>query len=156
MVTSRGREGYLSLVSSNDGGAIAEVPSETYARMVAIRRDLHRNPELSFEEHRTAARVASELHRLGLAARTGVAGTGVVADVPGRRPGPIVALRVDMDALPVQEETGLPFASEVPGVMHACGHDGHTSMLLGAAELLAHRPPPVPVRLIFQPGEEHA
>jgi hippurate hydrolase len=86
-----------------------------------------------------------------------VAGTGLVADLPGPEDVPVVALRADTDALPIQEETGLPFASQVPGVMHACGHDGHTSMLLGAAALLAKEDSlPAPVRLIFQPAEETA
>ncbi len=134
-----------------------DVPDDVFARMVTLRRALHRWPELSWEETATAAAVAGELSRLGLAPRTGVAGTGVIADIPGRTDGPAIALRADMDALPIGEETGLPFASEVAGVMHACGHDGHTAMLVGAAELLlAGDPPPVPVRLIFQPAEEQA
>jgi amidohydrolase len=131
------------------------VPAEVYETMVGLRRDLHRHPELSLREERTAQRIARELERLGLSYRTGVGGQGLVADVPGRSPGPMVALRADMDALPVHEETGLPFSSEVPGVMHACGHDGHASILLGAAELLVRgAPPPRPVRLIWQPAEE--
>jgi len=133
-----------------------EVPAAIYDRMVEIRRDLHRNPELSWKEERTAKRVVAELERLGLSCRTGVAGTGVVADIAGTEQGPLIALRADMDALPVNEETGLSFSSEVAGVMHACGHDGHTSMLLGAAALLVAEPPLLPVRLIFQPAEEHA
>ncbi len=131
------------------------VSKATFERLVAFRRDLHRHPELSFEEERTAGRIAAELDRLGIAYRSGVAGTGIVADLPGREVGPAVALRADMDALPIAEQTGLPFASERDGVMHACGHDGHTSMVLGAAELLAAGPPPpLPVRFIWQPAEE--
>lgn len=123
--------------------------------MVAIRRDLHRHPELSWQESRTAAKVCEVLDGLGLEYRAGVAGTGVVAEIAGRREAPYVALRADLDALPIQEETGLPFSSRVDGVMHACGHDGHTSMLLGAAMRLSDQePPPLPVRLIFQPAEE--
>ena len=130
------------------------VPPSVFARMVDLRRDLHRHPELSWEEERTATRIAAELERLGLSVRR-VAGTGLIADLPGAAPGPIVALRADTDALPVHEETGLTFASEREGVMHACGHDGHSSMLLGAAELLlAGPPPPCPVRLLWQPAEE--
>jgi hippurate hydrolase len=132
------------------------VPPSVAARIVALRRDLHRHPELSHQEHRTMERVADELRELGLEPVTGVAGTGVVCEVEGRQPGPKVALRADTDALPVHEETGLPFASEHDGVMHACGHDGHTSMLVGAAALLVADPPPLPVRLVFQPAEEKA
>lgn len=132
------------------------VPTDVSARMVAIRRDLHRHPELAGNEIRTAAAVATELTALGLVPRQ-VAGTGIVADLPGLSAGPLVALRADLDALPIHEETGLAFASETPGLMHACGHDGHTSMLLGAARLLVQGPPPpVGVRFLFQPAEEKA
>lgn len=131
------------------------VPAATIERMVALRRDLHRHPELSWDEHRTMAAIAAELAKLGVPHRAGVARTGILADLPGRSAGPIVALRADTDALPIDEETGLPFASIRPGIMHACGHDGHTAMLVGAAELLLRDPPPVPVRLVFQPAEEH-
>jgi len=120
--------------------------------MKEIRRILHAWPELAYEEERTAALVARELRRLGFEPKTGVARTGVVAEIGQGRP--VVALRADMDALPLQEETGLPFSSKIPGVMHACGHDGHVAMLLGAAALLAENPPPGRVRLIFQPAEE--
>ena len=126
-----------------------------FGRLVLFRRDLHENPELSWDEHRTSDRICSFLDDLGIAYRNQVAGTGVVADLPGKRSGPRVALRVDTDALPIVEETGLPFDSQNPGVMHACGHDGHTSMLLGAAALLSRDVTlPLPVRLIFQPAEE--
>ncbi len=128
---------------------------ELFEELVAIRRDLHRHPELSWNERRTGARVCEYLDRYGIPYRTGVAQTGIVADLPGLNDRPVIALRADLDALPVVEETGLPFASEVPGVMHACGHDGHTSMLLGAAALLSRDSRrPFPVRMIFQPGEE--
>ena len=130
------------------------VESAVVERMVAIRRDLHRYPELSWQEHETAERISAVLHELGIPHRR-LMGTGVVADLPGTDGLPAVALRADIDALPIQEETGLPFASVNDGVMHACGHDGHTSMLLGAAELLARDGDlPTPVRLIFQPAEE--
>ena len=123
-------------------------------RVVAIRRDLHQYPELSWQEHRTAEVISSALRELGIRHRHLVE-TGVVGDLPGPEGLPAVALRADIDALPIQEETGLPFASANDGVMHACGHDGHTSMLLGAAELLARDGKlPAPVRLIFQPAEE--
>ncbi|MBO9609874.1 MAG: amidohydrolase [Paenibacillaceae bacterium] len=125
-------------------------------KWIEFRRDLHRNPELSFQESRTAAKVAQWLSELGLSVRTGVGGHGVVADLQGDRPGPTIALRADMDALPIQEETILPFASEVPGVMHACGHDVHTTVLLGAAELLAAQREILAgrIRFIFQSAEE--
>lgn len=123
--------------------------------MVAIRRDLHRHPELSNAEARTAGRICSALDDLGIPYRDGVAGNGVVADIPGRSGGPCIALRADTDALPIKEETNLEFASVHDGVMHACGHDGHTAMLLGAADLLAREKDlPATVRLIFQPAEE--
>jgi len=123
-------------------------------RLVAFRRDLHQHPELSFHERRTADRISEALDRLGIQHER-VADTGVVANIPGAAEGPRVALRADTDALPIQEETGLPFASLNEGVMHACGHDAHTTMVLGAAELLAHDTNlPAPVRLLFQPAEE--
>ncbi|HHO51349.1 MAG TPA: amidohydrolase [Deltaproteobacteria bacterium] len=130
------------------------IPDPVFERMVTLRRDLHQHPELSWSEHRTMDRIAQELVALGLSPHTGVAGTGIVVDLPGRAGGPRIALRADTDALPVQEETALPFASVHDGVMHACGHDGHTSMLVGAAELLLADPPPGPVRLLWQPAEE--
>ncbi len=124
-------------------------------RLVDIRRDLHKHPELGWKETRTAARICETLDELAIPYRKGIGGTGVVAEIAGRREGPSIALRADMDALPIQEETGLPFSSKVDGVMHACAHDGHTSMLLGAAMLLKRDAPPhLPVRLIFQPAEE--
>ena len=130
------------------------VPAAVFERMVTIRRDLHRHPELSWQEERTAQRTSARLRELGITHRR-VTDTGIVADLPGPDGVPSVALRADLDALPIQEETGLPFASVHDGVMHACGHDGHTSMLLGAAELLLREGTlPVPVRLIFQPAEE--
>ena len=134
-------------------GALSD---DAFAEVVRWRRHLHRHPELSFEEHATAAFVARTLREIGLDPTEGVGGTGVVAHVRGTRPGPTVALRADMDALPIQEATGLAFASETPGVMHACGHDVHTACLLGAARLLHESRATLAgtVRLIFQPGEE--
>ncbi|MEZ6186481.1 MAG: M20 family metallopeptidase [Planctomycetota bacterium] len=130
------------------------LPAGVFARMVALRRDLHRHPELSFEEERTACQIAAALRELGLEPRR-IAGTGLVVDLPGVGDGARVALRADTDALPIQETTGLPFGSETAGIMHACGHDGHSSMLLGAAALLVQGPPPpAPVRLLWQPAEE--
>ncbi len=130
-----------------------EVAPKLISWLQEIRRTLHRWPELAYQEEKTAALIARELKRLGLEPRTGVAKTGVVAEIGAGKP--VVALRADMDALPLQEETGLSFSSEIPGVMHACGHDGHVAMLLGAAALLVENPPPRGrVRLIFQPAEE--
>lgn len=127
--------------------------SPLFARLVAIRRDLHAHPELSWQEVRTAQQICRFLDELGIKYRN-VAGTGIIADLPGEAAGAAVALRADIDALPVFEETGLPFASESPGKMHACGHDAHTTMLLGAAELLCREKLLAPVRLVFQPAEE--
>ncbi len=121
--------------------------------MIRVRRDLHRHPELSWQEERTAKMLEAELDRLGLPHRR-LGGTGLVAELPGPAGVPHVALRADTDALPIQEETGLGFASVHPGVMHACGHDGHSSMLLGAAHILQRVELPAPVRLFWQPAEE--
>jgi amidohydrolase len=124
--------------------------------LVELRRDFHRHPELSFQEHRTARKVAEGLGKLGIAVRTGVGKTGVVGDLG--HSGPRVALRADMDALPIQEANEVPYASEVPGVMHACGHDVHVACLLGAAQLLAEQAAAGrlagQVRFLFQPSEE--
>ncbi|MFC5406371.1 M20 metallopeptidase family protein [Cohnella soli] len=121
---------------------------------IDFRRELHRYPELSFAESETATRVKGRLNELGVTYRSNVGGYGIVADMPGYAPGPMIALRADMDALPIQEDTDLPFASERPGVMHACGHDAHTTILLGAAELLAGRRYRGTIRLLFQAAEE--
>lgn len=120
--------------------------------LVGIRRQIHAHPELGFEEHETAALIAARLGQLGARVRTGVARTGVVAELGDGAP--VVAIRADMDALPLTERTGLPFASRVPGVMHACGHDAHVACALGAAMLLARRTPAGTVRFLFQPSEE--
>lgn len=128
------------------------VPDRVFQRCVELRRRLHRHPELAFEEVETAALIGAELEGLGLVPSYGGKGSGVVADLPG--PGPLIALRADMDALPGEESTGLPFSSAVSGAMHACGHDAHMAMLLGAAHLLCADPPGIGVRFIFQPAEE--
>jgi len=136
------------MISSAIESAVAE-------RAVAIRREIHRFPELGFEEERTAAIVERELDELGIEHRR-VAKTGVVGIVRGALPGAVAALRADMDALPLDERSGEPFSSEVPGKMHACGHDAHTAMLLGAARVLqrdAARLHGTTV-LLFQPAEE--
>ena len=135
-------------------------------KVVAWRRDIHAHPELSNRETRTADLVAQHLRSLGLEVRTGVAHTGVIGVLRGGKPGPVVALRADMDALPVTEEVDVPFASKVRatyngqevGVMHACGHDSHVAMLMGVAEILAGMRNDLPgtVKFIFQPAEEGA
>jgi hippurate hydrolase len=129
---------------------------QNHAELTAIRQDIHAHPELGLEEHRTAALVAAKLREWGVEVTEGVGGTGVVGVVRGRRPGQgAIGLRADMDALALNEETGLPYASQNPGRMHACGHDGHTTMLLGAAKYLAANPDFAgSVVLIFQPAEE--
>ncbi|MBL8039140.1 M20 metallopeptidase family protein [Nitrospira sp. CMX1] len=134
---------------------MAVIAPELYDRLVVLRRTLHQYPELSGQETRTASAIGKFLHDFGIPHRMNIAGHGVVADIPGDSGVPCVVLRADMDALPIQEETGLEFLSVHRGVMHACGHDGHTTMLLGAAALLSQEPDlPAPVRLIFQPAEE--
>lgn len=122
----------------------------------SMRRDFHAHPELGFQEVRTAGIVAKELTALGLEVHTGVGGTGVVALLEGAKPGPVVLVRADMDALPIREETGAPYSSQNPGVMHACGHDGHTAVLLTVAKMLhAHRNQlSGTVKFMFQPAEE--
>lgn len=107
---------------------------ESFEEMVSIRRYLHQHPELSFKETKTAAYIADFYHQLGAEIRTGVGGNGVVAKVSGSKPGKTVALRADFDALPIQDEKDVPYKSTVPGVMHACGHDGHTATLLMLAK----------------------
>ncbi|WP_342106164.1 M20 aminoacylase family protein [Methylobacterium sp. SI9] len=130
------------------------IEAETVERMVAWRRDLHAHPELAFQEVRTADLVARELAACGLSVKTGLGRTGVVGTL-NRGDGPAIGLRADMDALPIQESTGAAHASRTPGVMHACGHDGHVAMLLGAARHLASRTDlSGTVHFIFQPAEE--
>lgn len=120
-----------------------------------LRHDFHTHPELCFQEHRTSTRVAEELQRLGFEVATDIAGTGVVGTIRRGRGNRAIAIRADMDALPIAETTGLVYASSTPGVMHACGHDGHTTMLLGLARYLAeHGGFDGTVHLIFQPAEE--
>lgn len=131
--------------------------TQQIAWMRDIRRHLHRYPELAFAEFATARFIAEQLGKLGIPCREQVGRTGIVASLGrGETGSPCVALRADMDALPITEQTGLPFASETVGVMHACGHDGHVAMLLGAASLLKAQEAELPGRvvLIFQPAEE--
>lgn len=122
----------------------------------SVRRDLHRHPELGFQEFRTAGVIARDLTGLGLELHTGVAETGVVAMIEGMQPGPVLLLRFDMDALPVNEDTGAEYASQNPGVMHACGHDAHVAIGLTVARLLSAAREEIhgTVKLIFQPAEE--
>ena len=143
---------------------IRQRAAQIEGKLIAWRRDIHEHPELGEQEIRTASLVAEHLRRLGLDVRTGVANTGVVALLKGGRPGPVVLLRADMDALPVKEPVGLPFASKAKGkylgrevdVMHACGHDAHTAILMATAEILAAMKDKLPgtVKFIFQPAEE--
>lgn len=125
------------------------------AHWASLRRDLHAHPELRFEEHRTAEVVAGELQALGYQVVRGLGGTGVVATLPGQDPRRGIVLRADLDALPISEANDFAHASCTQGVMHACGHDGHTVMLLGAARVLKQMPTlPGSVHFVFQPGEE--
>jgi len=130
--------------------------TDLFPSLRAHRRDFHMYPELGFQEHRTAAIVARELAQTGLEVQTGVGQTGVVGLLSGARPGPTVLLRFDMDALPVGEENEVDYRSRTPGVMHACGHDGHMAIGLGVARLLAHRREEMAgaVKFVFQPAEE--
>lgn len=144
--------------------AVFAAAAQIQPKVVAWRRDFHEHPELSNQEVRTGKLVAEHLRRLGYEVRTGAAKTGVIGILKGGRPGKVVALRADMDGLPVAEQTGLPFASKVTTtwggktvpVMHACGHDAHVAMLMGAAEVLASMKAQIPgtVMVIFQPAEE--
>jgi amidohydrolase len=132
------------------------VPKEVVQDVITLRRDIHAHPELGFEEVRTAGIVADRLQRLGYEVRTKIAQTGVVGILRTGRPGRTVLLRADMDALPLDEAPGLPFVSTVPGKMHACGHDGHVAILLGAAGMIAERRDALcgTIVLCFQPAEE--
>lgn len=143
-----------------DGAALRALVADQLPALVALRRDLHAHPELGYAEHRTSAVIRAWLDAADIPYRAGLAGgTGVVAHLPATEPSdgrrPAVALRADIDALPIDEASGAAHASRAPGVMHACGHDGHTAILLGVAKVLAgldHRPNPV--SFIFQPAEE--
>ncbi len=125
-------------------------------KIISTRRDIHQHPELAFDEHRTAQLVADRLQSLGIDVQTGVGKTGVVGILKGNSSGKTIALRADMDALPMQETSDIPYKSQNDGVMHACGHDGHTAMLLGAAEALSQKTDKLngTVKFIFQPAEE--
>ena len=126
--------------------------------LIALRRDFHQHPELGFQEFRTGKIVAEYLENLGLEVQRNVAKTGVVGLLRGKKPGKTIALRTDMDALPVKEQTGLEFKSQNEGIMHACGHDGHLAMMLIAAKVLSSKKDEIKgnVKFIFQPNEEDA
>jgi hippurate hydrolase len=143
-------------VAQRFDGLKEEIRNGFGERIVALRRDIHREPELDFDTKKTAEKVLAALEGLPLDVQTGVAENGIVARLRGEGDGPTVGLRADMDALPIHEETGLPFASEIDGKMHACGHDGHTSMLVGAAHALCGMRERLngTVRFFFQPAEE--
>ncbi|MFN9968109.1 MAG: amidohydrolase, partial [Lysobacteraceae bacterium] len=144
--------------------ALAAAVAAIEPKVVAWRRDIHQHPELGNREFRTSALVAEHLKGLGFDVKTGVAHTGVVGTLVGGKPGPVIALRADMDALPVTERVDLPYASKVRGtyngqevgVMHACGHDAHGAILMGVAEVLAARRDSIPgtIKFFFQPAEE--
>jgi hippurate hydrolase len=143
-------------VSQGFEGLQQEIEKSFGERIVALRRDIHREPELGFDTEKTAEKVLAALEGLPLDVATGIAENGIVATLDGEGDGPTVALRADMDALPILEDTGLPFSSETEGKMHACGHDGHTSILVGAAHALSGMRDRLggTVKFIFQPAEE--
>ena len=144
------------LSSSLTSAEIVEKASGIYEEAVRIRRIIHQNPELGFEEHKTAEMIADYLKGLGMEVTTGVARTGVVGLLHGDKEGPVLALRADIDALPILEKTDVTFKSKNPGVMHACGHDMHTAMLLSAANILSQNKQHISgtIKFIFQPAEE--
>ena len=142
----------MTLTNHQIESAVARIEPD----LIALRRRIHEHPELAFEEHETARAVSDYLSALDIPHRTGVGKTGVVAVIEGDAAGPTVGVRADMDALPIEEASGLPFASRVPGKMHACGHDVHTTIALGVAHVIAGARAALPgrVKLIFQPAEE--
>ena len=148
----------MTFEKENVTAQIDQLALEIEPKVIEWRHDLHQNPELSNREFRTARQVAAHLVNLGLEVTTGVAHTGVIGILRGNADSPVVALRADMDALPVTESTHLPYASQNNNVMHACGHDSHTAILMGAAEVLARMKDKIPgtVKFIFQPSEEGA
>ncbi|MDG2433688.1 amidohydrolase [Flavobacterium sp.] len=161
----------LTIYSGNAQNSALKTKISTKAKaieskVIEWRRDFHQNPELGNREFKTAEKIAAHLRSLGIEVQTGVAKTGVVGILKGGKPGPVVALRADIDALPVKERVNIPFASKVEGeyngqkvsVMHACGHDTHTAMLMGTAEVLAsiRKDLKGTVKFIFQPSEEGA
>jgi amidohydrolase len=148
----------LPFASANQDrdSALREEVEAMFSRLVETRSDFHMNPELSNQEERTGKVIAQRLRELGLEVQPGVAGHGVVALLKGGKPGPVVAVRADMDALPIQEKRDVPYRSKVANVMHACGHDVHMTVALGVAELLSKHRAEIPgtVKFLFQPAEE--
>ena len=140
----------------NIKNTIHKAVKKNLERIIEDRRHIHQNPELSFEEHETSRYVTTRLDEMGISYKKGIAGTGILATLEGKEKGKVLALRADMDALPITEATGLPFASDNPGVMHACGHDMHTASLLGVAKILSDLRDHWngTILLLFQPGEE--
>ncbi|MDQ3588690.1 MAG: amidohydrolase [Actinomycetota bacterium] len=135
---------------------LARVRGDLEPELIEIRRNFHRKPELRFEEHHTAQTVEDLLRPLEFSVRAGVAGTGLLADLQGEQPGPTLALRADMDALPIRDAKDVPYASRRDGVMHACGHDAHMTITYGVLRVLAPLRASLPgtLRVVFQPGEE--
>lgn len=147
----------MNVAFGNDfGKEITKVIQEIVPGLVALRRDLHAFPEIGFELHQTSKRLSDGIRAIGLSPRENIGRIGIFADIVGMLPGPCTLLRADMDALPIEEKTGLPYASTIPGVMHACGHDIHSAALLGAATALMQRREELAgtVRIVFQPAEE--
>src|SRR5690625_467970 len=138
--------------------ALFSLLNENYDEMVRIRRHLHQNPEVSFKEDETAAFIASFYQQLNIPYRSNIGGNGIVAKLKGAKPGKTVALRADFDALPIQDEKDVPYRSKRPGVMHACGHDGHTAMLLTIAKVLQSKQAELSGNIVFihQHAEELA
>ena len=146
-------------ISSNPSVDLPRVRSQIHSlqpQLVEWRRRLHQRPELGFREHLSAEFITSKLQEWGIKHQTGIAKTGIVAQISGSQPGPVLAIRADMDALPIQEENEVPYRSQHDGVMHACGHDGHTAIALGTAYYLAQHQDAFSgtVKIIFQPAEE--
>ena len=135
---------------------VAPATERWSGEVTALRRRIHEHPELAFDEHETAKRVEAFLGRLAIPCRTGIGKTGIVALLEGGKPGPTIAIRADMDALPIDEKNELPFASRIPGKMHACGHDAHTAIALGVAAVLSEMREDLAGRVmfVFQPAEE--
>ncbi|HOQ00070.1 MAG TPA: M20 family metallopeptidase [Acetivibrio clariflavus] len=135
---------------------LKKISSDILSEIVSLRRTIHKEPELGFKEFKTSTLVANYLNSLGLKVNKGIAGTGVIGLLEGNSSGKTIAIRADMDALPITEETDFPYASSIPGVMHACGHDVHTSIVLGTANILSKLRKQIKgnVKFIFQPGEE--